>query len=201
MPTPKQLAMYQFIRQFFARHGKAPTLQEIAYGLGTRSRGVVHRTLQKLASYGYIFIEPGKKRGIKLNYGMNVPSSLVPIAGHIMAGTPTQPVEKQAMLDVSELLINENLQVLQIVGECEYLSEFSINPGDYVICEQSNDVPEDKLAVVIIKNSDFMICYVSENADGEFMLKTEANRELCLPKDDVEIKGIYTGLIRLNESS
>ncbi len=199
MLTPKQVAMYQFIRQFFAEMGKAPTLQEIAHGLGTKSRGVVHRTLHHLSSQGYIIIESGKKRGIKINDQMPFPSSLLPIAGHIMAGSPSQPIEKQAMLDVSELLLNDALQVIRVLGVCSNLSELHINVGDYIICEQFNTLPLNKLAVAMINDNDCMICYIHPNDDGTLTLKTPSEKERCLPAKDVEIKGIYAGLIRLNE--
>lgn len=199
MLTPKQVAMYQFIRRFFAKMGKAPTLQEIAHGLGTKSRGVVHRTLQHLASLGYINIESGKKRGIKINEEMIFPSSLLPIAGHIMAGAPSQPIQKEDMLDVSELLLNDKLHVIRVLGLCDYLSDLHINVGDYIICEQSHSLPLDKLAVVMVNDTDFMICYVHPNDDGTLTLKSPSDKQRCLPAEEVVIKGVYSGLIRLNE--
>lgn len=199
--TPKQMAMYQFIRQFLAREGIAPTLQQIADGLGTRSRGVVHRTLQKLQEKGYITIEPGRKRGIRVVENIVVPSSLMPVAGEIMAGPPTQRIEKQTMLDVSELLINDKLQVLRIVDDCNFLSEFNVNIGDYIICEQSKSIPEDQLVVVVVNGKDFIIGTVSMNSDNTISIHTETDRDVTVPKEDVDIKGIYTGLIRLNEST
>lgn len=199
--TPKQMAMYQFIRQFIAREGIAPTLQQIADGFGTKSRGVVHRTLQRLQEKGYLEIEPGKKRGIKLVDSLIVPSSLLPVAGEIMAGPPTQPIEKQAMLDVSELLINEKLQVLKIVGECKYLSKFNINVGDYVICEHCLEVPSDQLTVAVVNSKDFIIGTINKNSDQTLSLKLLSGPELRVNESDVEIKGKYMGLIRLNEGS
>lgn len=203
MLTPKQVAMYQFVRQFFANMGKAPTLQEIAHGLGTKSRGVVHRTLHHLSSQGYLIIDSGKKRGIRINDEKPFPSSLLPIAGHIVAGSPSQPIEKQAMLDVSELLLNDALQVIRVLGVCNALSELHINVGDYIICEQFTAVPTNKLAVVMVNESDFMICYVLKNDDGTVTLTTQSHSDnpRCLPAKDVEIKGVYMGLIRLNEST
>ena len=195
------MAMYQFIRQFIAREAVAPTLQEIASGLGTRSRGVVHRTLHKLQEKGYITIESGKKRGIRIVETIIVPSSLLPVAGEIMAGPPTQRIEKEAMLDVSELLINDKLQVLRIVGTCDYLPEFNVNVGDYVICEQVQSVPEDQLTVVVVKGSDFIIGTVCKNADNTVVLRTPSDREITVSEEDIDIKGIYKGLIRLNEGT
>ena len=49
-----QSKMYGFIKKFFAKNGRVPTLQEIADGLGFKSRGYMLEVLNDLEEMGLI---------------------------------------------------------------------------------------------------------------------------------------------------
>lgn len=64
--TRKQQDTFEFIKDFMLRHQCAPTMAEIADGIGIKSRGVVHRYVQALAEAGVLRVIPGKRRNIEL---------------------------------------------------------------------------------------------------------------------------------------
>ena len=49
MLSKREQDAYAFIRDYIAQHEQGPLLDEIAQGLGIRSRGVAHRYVQNLA--------------------------------------------------------------------------------------------------------------------------------------------------------
>ena len=91
MLTPSEKKTFKFIQQYFMEKGYAPTLREIAQGIGINSRGVVHRYLKSLESSNLINILPNRKRGIHLNpeASENIPLvPTIPLLGRIAAGQP-----------------------------------------------------------------------------------------------------------------
>ena len=85
--TDKQYKTLNFIQSYIAIHTISPTLQEIADGIGIRSRGVAHRYVQALIETSFIAINNGKKRGIQLlKPNPHRPDSVLPLLGKIAAG-------------------------------------------------------------------------------------------------------------------
>ena len=64
--TDNQRAVLSFIQHYIASHGVSPKLQEIAEGIGISSRGVAHRYVQALVDAGFLSIDKGRHRGIRL---------------------------------------------------------------------------------------------------------------------------------------
>ena len=59
-------AVYDFISIFSKEHGYAPTVREIAAGLGLCSPASVHRHMNSLAAEGMLVREKSKARAISL---------------------------------------------------------------------------------------------------------------------------------------
>jgi repressor LexA len=64
--TDKQRLTLDFIEHYIIRHTVSPKLQEIADGIGIRSRGVAHRYVQALIDQHFISQDKHKHRGIQL---------------------------------------------------------------------------------------------------------------------------------------
>ena len=62
--TPQQYKALQFIKTFTAEHGYAPTLQEIAFGIGIVSRGYVSKVIDALIERGAVAKFPNAARSI-----------------------------------------------------------------------------------------------------------------------------------------
>ena len=63
--TPRQRQTLSFIEHYQAEHGGiSPTLQEIANGLGFKSRGNVQEFVNGLERQGYITRDASRARGI-----------------------------------------------------------------------------------------------------------------------------------------
>ncbi|PVE25487.1 hypothetical protein DC522_05780 [Microvirga sp. KLBC 81] len=65
--TPKQKECRDFIRRYISEHGASPSFDEIADGLGLRSKSGVHRLVHALVERGHVTIVENRKRTIILN--------------------------------------------------------------------------------------------------------------------------------------
>jgi len=64
--TEKQKKVLEFIKTYIEMKGFAPSMQNVAVGLGLRSRSNIHRIIHELKRQKMIDIEPNKVRTIKV---------------------------------------------------------------------------------------------------------------------------------------
>ena len=62
----KERQVLEYISQYLQRNGYAPTLMEIAQGLGLNAASTIHEHVQRLINKGYIKKTPGIERGIEV---------------------------------------------------------------------------------------------------------------------------------------
>lgn len=80
--TSKQMDVLDFIKRFIATNGYAPTVREIAFGLGLKSPSTVQDHLKRLVLEGIITMDKNKSRTIELlvqNEYLSVSEKLVTI--------------------------------------------------------------------------------------------------------------------------
>ena len=64
--TQKQLLVLEFIKAYIEMKGHPPSMQDIATGLGMKSRSNIHRIVHKLKDEGLIETKPYKFHAIRL---------------------------------------------------------------------------------------------------------------------------------------
>lgn len=64
--TPLQLSAFRFIADFIEHQKVAPTIEEIRKGIGSRSRGHVHKIVEALIERGYVRHLPNKARALEI---------------------------------------------------------------------------------------------------------------------------------------
>lgn len=64
--TSRQVLVLEFIRTFVKMRGHSPSMQDIATGLGMKSRSNIHRIVHDLRRQGCLSIRPHKFRTIKV---------------------------------------------------------------------------------------------------------------------------------------
>ncbi|MDA3870332.1 MAG: hypothetical protein PF589_10440, partial [Gammaproteobacteria bacterium] len=110
--TDNQRAVLNFIQRYIATHAVAPKLQEIAEGIGIRSRGVAHRYVQALAEGGFVAIDSGKHRGIRLlRENPYQPQTTLPLLGKIAAGKPIEAIPGEDEINLLDFFGKNNFAV------------------------------------------------------------------------------------------
>lgn len=154
----KERQVLEFLSQYIQRHGYAPTLLEIAEGLGLSAPSTVHEHLEKLAQKGFIKKSKGFDRSIEIVEGkakINTSETAIelPVLGFIAAGRPLEPhTDPNFYLPVSASLIGQKSTgyILQVKGDS--MIEEGILEGDYVIVEHQQHAQNGDIVVAILPN-------------------------------------------------
>ncbi|MFO1399828.1 MAG: transcriptional repressor LexA [Steroidobacteraceae bacterium] len=103
--SPRQRQVLQRIQHHLERHGMPPTRAELALALGLRNRQGIEQHLRALERKGYLRLEPGIARGIRLAEGGVAPARplpRLPLYGRVAAGVPTLAtgnIEDELLID------------------------------------------------------------------------------------------------------
>ena len=162
MLSPKQYATYSFIKDFITRNQYAPTMAEIAIGIGIKSRGVVHRYVQALAEAELVRIIPGKRRNIELTD--NTQGTELPLMGKIAAGRPIEAIHSNETIDIAYTLLGNDRYALKVQGDS--MIEDGIHDGDFNVCvgaETLRQVYDGNLNTSVGYQSGYNLKNIGEN--------------------------------------
>lgn len=199
MLTLAQQRALKFIRQFIAEHGYAPTVMEVATGIGIKSKGVAHRYILALEEAGKICLAHGRHRNIELaeDETQGGSSAQIPFLGKIAAGKPIEAIADNEMLDVQALFTGHNRYALRVQGDS--MIEEGIFDGDVVICEHCEAANDGDIVVALVDEGEATLKRLKNNRNGTVSL-IPANPSLStmiFEAERVRIQGRFVGLLRL----
>lgn len=154
----KERQALEFIGQYIQRHGYAPTLIEIAEGIGVNAVSTVHEHLEHLIQKGFIKKSAGFERSIELitdraKFETNEAAIEIPVLGFIAAGVPLEPhTDPNFYLSIPANIINgkKTAFILQVKGSS--MIEEGIMDGDFVIVQHQPDAQNGEIVVAILPN-------------------------------------------------
>ena len=196
MLTQKQQQTLESIEQFIAHHHYAPSMAEIADGIGIESRGVAHRYVKALSAAGWLKTLPGKRRNIELQ-NKRLLNRKLPLIGKIAAGKPIEAIIESDTVDLVETFLNSKCFALRVKGSS--MIEDGIFDGDIVVCEKAPHADNGQIVVALIDNEAATLKRIHHNPDRTVTL-IPANARLAPMVYDasrVMIQGIFVGLLRL----
>lgn len=196
MLTTAQHKTLSFIRQFVAGHGYAPSLAEIAAGIGIRSKGAVHRYVQALADAGYIRLVPGRKRGIQLTDEAASELLSLPLLGRIAAGQPIEAIPGRDTVNLAEFFLGPERFALHVRGDS--MIDAGILDGDTVIVEHRETARDGDIVVALIDNQEATLKRLKRRTDGAVALIPEnrAMSTMVYSAARVSIQGVVVGVMR-----
>ncbi|MEX0385705.1 transcriptional repressor LexA [Spiribacter onubensis] len=202
--TPRQEQILNLIRRFLADTGYPPTRSEIAAELGFRSANAAEQHLRALARKGFITLQPGASRGIRLSdvsspaEGDETEEPGLPVVGRVAAGSP---LLAEAHIDqhyqVSAGLFSPGADYLLRVRGMS-MRDAGILDGDLLAVHRTAEVREGQIVVARIRDevtvkrfsrTGHLVRLLPENSDFEPI-------ELDLRQDELAIEGIGVGVIR-----
>jgi repressor LexA len=199
MLTPSEQRTFKFVQQYFLKNGYAPTLQEIAKGIGIKSRGVVHRYLRALESSNLITILSNRRRGICLNPDADENASMapiIPLLGRIAAGQPIEAIEGRDELNLADFLMSSDRFALQVTGNS--MIDAGILDGDTVVIRQQQTATNGDLVVALIDGIEATLKRLKKLPDGMILLLPENKlmEPKVYPAQRVQIQGVVVGQLR-----
>lgn len=202
MPTiiyRRQRQILDFLNNYIAKHGHAPTLVEIAKKLGVRSLATVHEHLQALEKKGLIKKTSGLIRSIELidqKIGRIVKGIELPLSGFIAAGSPIEPyTDPNATFAISANMVKPSKKsyVLQVKGDS--MIEDGILDGDFVVIEETNQARDGDIVVAMIENGVVTLKRFFKEKDRVRLEPANASMQPIFAKN-VTIQGKCVAVIR-----
>ena len=203
--TPRQEEILEVVRRFLERTGYPPTRSEIAAELGFRSANAAEQHLRALARKGFITLQPGASRGIRLaapDTSMDedtaeAPAGL-PVVGRVAAGSP---LLAESHIDrychVSSGLFSPGADYLLKVRGMS-MRDAGILDGDLLAVHRTTDIREGQIVVARIDDE---VTVKRFSRDGHHVRLLPENPdftaiELDLRQSELVIEGVGVGVIR-----
>lgn len=194
MITDSQRKTLKFIQHFVAEHGYAPTLKEIADGIGILSRGVVHRYVQALIEAGYLDHESGRHRGLRLVETQSM--THLPLLGKIAAGQPIEAIEGENDINLSSFFMGPGRFALKVQGSS--MIDAGILDGDIAIIKQQNYARNGDIVVALIDNNEATLKTFHAAPSGEIKLipANQHMQPMIYEAERIQIQGVLVGSMR-----
>jgi repressor LexA len=201
--SPRQQQILRLISQFMRRHGLPPTRADLARALRLRNRQGIDQHLRALERKGYLRLEPGIARGIRLlatttEAATEAHALLLPLYGRVAAGVPTlaqSNIEETITIDRAlfrpgaDFLLRVHGQSMRVAGNA---------PRDNHAVHRTPQATNGQIVVARLGEEATVKYYRRrgsllrlEPANPEFApLEIDLRREAC------EIEGIVVGIVR-----
>ena len=195
MLTRLEQKVLDYITEFVAKNGHAPTLKEIGEGLEIQSKGTIHRYVESLINKGHLQRNGRSWRGLRLTGERNKRSLILPFAGRIAAGKPIEAIPEQLEIDFSDMLIGDDRYVLEVKGDS--MIEAGILDRDLVIVRQTETANNGDIVVALIDNGETTLKKLRKHGDRvELIPANQSMVPMIYPADRVHIQGVVVGQVR-----
>ena len=197
--TERQRDILQFIRQFQAERGVAPTHREICDRFGFSSYGTVYKHLSLLEKKGLIRRDWNQKRGVELveNEREAPPAGVreLPLFGTIAAGRPIDVYTGSETITVPERLTGrgENF-VLKVRGDS--MIDDGILDGDFVIITRREQAANGEMVVANVNGEVTLKRFYHEGERVRLQPANSMMNPIYAAARDVAVQGVVVGLMR-----
>jgi len=195
--TKRQKEIVDYLDEFIAEHGYAPTLEEIGGRFSLSSPATVHKHLTNLADKGVIRRKWNHSRALELVPQKKRAAAVeLPLLGRVAAGEPIEAVEVRESIAVPEELIKrENSYVLRVKGDS--MIEDGILDGDFIVVEE-RPIPENGETVVAVLDGEATVKRFFREKSGKIRLQpaNEKMAPLIVKEKDFTCRGRVVAVMR-----
>jgi repressor LexA len=210
--TPKQQRILEFLEQFAAEHGYAPSQAEIARHFGFRSLGTVQNYLVRLEREGLLKKAWNARRGTQVLSTSQPPTPLsavhpsstvpLPLLGRVAAGKPIEVISSGASdaVDIPLSFLKGSPHthfVLQVSGNS--MKDDGILNGDWVVIKKADRAQNGQTVVALVQNEATIKRFYQRAGKVELHPANPDFQPIVLTPEeeaDFKIEGICTGVLR-----
>lgn len=188
--------IFEFIQEKITYDGYAPSVRDIAKALGIRSTSTVHSYMHRLEDKGYIQMEQGKSRAVKIERKGEPDKMLrVPILGKVAAGIPITAVQTcEGYVDYPASMSRGKSSLFALRVQGESMINAGILDGDIVIVENRRYANEGEIIVALLDDEATVKRFYKEN--GRIRLQPENPKMKPIYCNDVMILGVVIANFR-----
>lgn len=189
-------AIIAFIDDYYSKHGKVPTQQEIADAIHL-DKSNVNRNLKVMRARGLIDMDGGwrgirttkiQKRSDELNY--------VPVVGTIACGTPMLAEQNiDRYIPIPKALIGHG-DFFALHASGDSMINANIDDGDFVIVRQQNTANEGDIIVALIDDEATLKRYYLDRKNNKVRLHPENDDMEDMYFDTINIQGVAIKVVK-----
>ncbi|PYT16773.1 MAG: repressor LexA [Acidobacteria bacterium] len=198
LPTHRQREILEAIRSHVARHGRAPTLMEIAHRVGLASVSTVHKHLELLEERGLVRRKrKGRRQIIDLLPQARRGSAVdVPLLGRIAAGHPIEAIADERVVPLSrEFVAQGRTYVLEVKGDS--MVQEQILDGDYVVVEDRRTPKLGEVVVALIDGREATLKTFRRDRGRVRLQPANPSMEpIIVRPESLQIQGVVRGVLR-----
>lgn len=195
--APVQRQTLEFLRNFIAENGYAPTLKTIAQHIGVKSASTAHFHLERLENKGFIRRgSDGLLELINISKPELSPSS-VPLVGVIAAGRPIDAIEDKTMIEIPPSMITGRGEVYCLEVSGDSMIEAHICDGDIVVIRKQENAENEQIVVALLEDGSATLKKYRRLRNGKVMLIPANPTMSPMTLDGIEIQGRLIGVLRM----
>ena len=195
--TKRQREILDYLNEFIAQHGYAPSLEEIGKRFSLSSLATVHKHLTNLQEKGFIRRAWNRSRSVEM-----VPTRSggratdLPLLGFVAAGAPIEAVAGNETIAVPDALVGKrDSYVLRVKGDS--MIDEQIRDGDFVIVEDRKSVDNGEMVIALVGGQDVTLKkFFHENGRIRLQPANPAMQAIMVDPDQVQVQGVVVGVMR-----
>ncbi len=194
--APVQRQTLEFLRNFIADKGYAPSLKDISNYIGVKSLSTAHFHLERLEQKG--FIKRGAD-GIMEIVDAAKPElgpTAVPLVGVIAAGMPIEAIENPTTIDIPPSMIDGRGEVYCLEVSGESMIDAHICDGDIVVIKKQDQAENGQIVVALLDDGTATLKTYRRMKNGKVMLIPANPAMQPITIDKVTVQGRLIGVIR-----
>ena len=192
--TKRQKEILDYIGEYVAASGYAPTLEEIGAHFGLSSPATVYKHVQRLVQKGYLRKTKHQGRGIEIVEAQPERSIEVPVRGVLRSGRRIEPIRPPELTALPPAFREfAPLFALRVRGN--ELDDRHLVDGDLLVLEERAPGRDGETALVIWDGSIPALGRCRHDA-GDLFVEAPGNAwRRVAPRRD-EVRGVLVGVLR-----
>lgn len=194
--APVQRQTLEFLRNFLADKGYAPSLKAIADFIGVKSASTAHFHLERLEQKG--FIRRGAEGMLELldRVTPELGPSAVPLVGVIAAGRPIEAIEQSTTIEIPPSMIDGRGEVYCLEVSGNSMIDEHICDRDVVVIKKQDGAEDGQIVVALLDDGSATLKRYRRLKSGQVMLIPANPTMQPITVDKVTIQGRLIGVIR-----
>ena len=196
--TRRQKEVWDYLEDYIATHGYAPTLEEIGAHFGLSSLATVHKHLINLERKGAINRKWNLSRAIEIAPPEKTFKAVeLPLLGRVAAGAPIEAIETNDTLTIPENFIRRPRNAFALRVQGESMVGEGILDGDYIVVEK-RPAADNGETVVAVMNGEATVKKFYRERTGKIRLQP-ANPQMepiVVKEKELEIRGVVVAVLR-----
>ncbi len=197
--TKRQKEILDYIGDFIAAEGYAPSFEEIAESFGYSSLATVHEHLSNLERKGYIRKSYNESRSIELvSPDVGEPSVPLPLFGAVAAGLPIEAIEDTETVSVPPDMVRRRKDNYVLRVEGNSMIEEQIRDGDYIVVQAQPNAEDGQMVVALVGGEAATVKKLYRERGGKIRLQPANPTMEPIIEDahNVQVQGVVVGVIR-----